>query len=126
MCAPGSALCMPLDAFSCSPQDRGPLLLAPASVTSLTCTTSPPHPVAGPGAVPSCTEAPPTHLPTHSQHLHTFCPQILVKGSLFIACIDHRVFVKGLLCIASDSWGHQKSCGGKERQEEGGNPDNAD
>lgn len=64
--------------------------------------------------------------PPTSQHLHIFCPQILVKGSLFIACIDHRVFVKGLLCIASDSWGHQKSCGGKERQEEGGNPDNTD
>lgn len=67
----------------------------------------------------------PPHPPT-SQHLHIFCPQILVKGSLFIACIDHRVLVKGLLCIASDSWGHQKSCGGKERQEEGGSPDNTD
>lgn len=64
--------------------------------------------------------------PCTSQHLHIFCPQILVKGSLFIACIDHRVLVKGLLCIASDSWGHQKSCGGKERQEEGGSSDNTD
>lgn len=64
--------------------------------------------------------------PRTSQHLHIFCPQILVKGTLFIACIDHRVLVKGLLCIASDSWGHQKSCGGKERQEEGGSSDNTD
>lgn len=64
--------------------------------------------------------------PRTSRHLHIFCPQILVKGTLFIACIDHRVLVKGLLCIASDSWGHQKSCGGKERQEEGGSSDNTD
>lgn len=45
--------------------------------------------------------ATPTH-PHSYKHLHILCLQTLVKGSLFIACIDHSVLVKGLLCIASD------------------------
>lgn len=95
----------------------------------LTCTTCPLGPRHPQGQEPCPLHCGFPGTPPHpctSQHLHIFCPQILVKGTLFIACIDHRVLVKGLLCIASDSWGHQKSCGGKERQEEGGSSDNTD
>lgn len=67
-----------------------------------------------------------TSLPTHLPVFAYILPSNPCQGELLIACIDHRVLVKGLLCIASDSWGHQKSCGGKERQEEGGSSDNTD